>query len=121
MIPATRGDGPRGHPVRASIEAAPIVRARGARFGCGAPGMVRPGALGNPRNTEGMPMDRLNRLVMGGGLGLILAASGCRTPKSEVPLGRPIANDPGANPPVSFSSDPASLQIVPQASRPQNV
>jgi len=58
-------------------------------------------------------MDRLKTRVLGGGLGLILAATGCRSPKSEVPLGRAAVKDASAMPPVQFSSEPAQSQAPP--------
>ena len=52
-------------------------------------------------------MDRLKYARwFGTGLGLILAASGCKTPRSEVPPGRPYLNDGRQAPPVGFSSEP---------------
>lgn len=66
-------------------------------------------------------MERLNRklnrarVLLGCGLGLIVATSGCRTPRSEVPPGPPIMKEPttsassGMGPgtaPVGFGSDP---------------
>ncbi len=64
-------------------------------------------------------MDRLNRLVLGGGLGLLLAASGCRTPRSEVPAGPPLVKDPtAATTPVGFGSDPAQTAMPPSMGQP---
>src|SRR4051794_6033897 len=54
-------------------------------------------------------MDRPYRsLFVAGGLGLILAASGCRSPRAEVPPGRQYMNDGRQVPPVGFSSTPHS-------------
>ena len=53
-------------------------------------------------------MVRLNGLVIGGGLGLVLVVSGCHGPQSEVPIGRSISKEAAsATPPVQFSTDPA--------------
>ena len=62
-------------------------------------------------------MDRLKTLALGGGLGLILAATGCRTPKSEVPTGRTTVKDAATMPPVQFSSEP-SQQVAPPSMSP---
>jgi hypothetical protein len=52
-------------------------------------------------------MDRLNRsLFVACGFGLMLSASGCRSPRSEVPPGRQYQNDGREVPPVGFSASP---------------
>ncbi len=50
-------------------------------------------------------MDRLNRILTGCGLTLLLAAGGCRSTQPEVPPGRAYNNDGRQNPPIGFSSD----------------
>ena len=61
-------------------------------------------------------MDRLTNLALVGGFGLILAATGCRSPKSEVPLGRAVVKDPAAMPQVQFSSQPSTSTAPPSMS-----
>jgi hypothetical protein len=51
-------------------------------------------------------MDRLNRILTGCGLTLMLAAGGCRSTQPEVPPGRPYSSDGRQAPPIGFSSDP---------------
>jgi hypothetical protein len=52
-------------------------------------------------------MDRLNHsLVATCGLALVLAATGCRSTRSEVPPGRQYMNDGRQIPPVGFSAEP---------------
>ena len=62
-------------------------------------------------------MDRLNRSLACCGLVLILAASGCRTPRPEVPPGHAFANDGAQAPPVRLSSEPPPA-IGPGAASP---
>ncbi len=51
-------------------------------------------------------MDRQTRRLAGCGLMFVLAASGCRSTRSEVPPGRQYAGDGRQVPSVGFSSDP---------------
>jgi hypothetical protein len=51
-------------------------------------------------------MDRLKLTLTGCGLAVLLAASGCRNLRSEVPPGRPFSSDANQAPTVGFSSDP---------------
>lgn len=58
-----------------------------------------------------MPKERLTRTLLGCGLGLLLAAPGCRTPNDKVPPARPYesqaagaAGAPGTT--VGFTQDP---------------
>jgi hypothetical protein len=44
------------------------------------------------------------------GLGLVCAAGGCRSPRSEVPPGRAYTNDGRQVPPIGFGSDPHPAQ-----------
>ncbi|HEV3168270.1 MAG TPA: hypothetical protein VGZ22_29975 [Isosphaeraceae bacterium] len=55
-------------------------------------------------------MDRLDRSLLAFGLGVILAASGCRSPRSDVPPGREYMKDGRQVPAVGFSSDPRHPQ-----------
>jgi hypothetical protein len=50
-------------------------------------------------------MDRLPRPFVACGLGLLLAASGCRATRTEVPPGRPFAGDGQQRKAIEFSSD----------------
>ena len=49
-------------------------------------------------------MDRLPRPFVMVGLGLLLATTGCRSTRSEVPPGRPFAKDGQQRPAIEFSS-----------------
>jgi hypothetical protein len=49
-------------------------------------------------------MDRLPRSVIACGLGLLLAATGCRSTRVEVPPGRPFTKDGQQRPAIEFSS-----------------
>jgi hypothetical protein len=55
-------------------------------------------------------MDRLVRILAGGGLAgalaLVVCVSGCRSMRSEVPPGKPYPTHGGTPPTVGFSSDP---------------
>ena len=51
-------------------------------------------------------MDRQTRRLAGFGLMFVLATSGCRSTRSEVPPGRQYSGDGRQVPPVGFSSDP---------------
>jgi hypothetical protein len=51
-------------------------------------------------------MDRLNRILAGCGLMVLMAAGGCRSTHPEVPPGRPYTSDGRQLPPIGFSSDP---------------
>src|SRR5207248_3121229 len=62
------------------------------------------------QGREGVPMDRLNRSLIACGLGLILAASGCRSPRSDVPPGRQYMKDGREVAPLGLSSDPRQPQ-----------
>ena len=62
-------------------------------------------AYTQPENG-GSPMDRQTRRLAGFGLMFVLAASGCRSTRSEVPPGRQYSGDGRQVPPVGFSSDP---------------
>ncbi len=50
-------------------------------------------------------MDRLPRPFFACGLGLILAATGCKATRPEVPPGRPFANNGQQRKAIEFSSD----------------
>ena len=50
-------------------------------------------------------MDRLPRPFVACGLGLLLAATGCKATRPEVPPGRPFANDGQQRKAIEFSSD----------------
>ena len=50
-------------------------------------------------------MDRLPRPFVACGLGLLLAAAGCRSTRSEVPPGRPFAKDGQQRKAIEFSSE----------------
>lgn len=50
-------------------------------------------------------MDRLPRTFVTLGLGLLLAGSGCRATRNEVPPGRPYAKDGQQRKAIEFSSD----------------
>lgn len=58
-------------------------------------------------------MGRLNRGMLGGGLALIVAATGCRSPRSDVPPGPPIAKESTLPEPVGFGSDPHANNLPP--------
>lgn len=68
-------------------------------------------------------MDRLNRsmTLMACGCGLLLAATGCRSTRPEVPPGRPYSRDGRQQAPIGFSTDPhplngaAGANIMPDA------
>ena len=53
-------------------------------------------------------MDRLKLTLAGCGLAVLLAGTGCRNLRSEVPPGRAYGSEAGQTqtPPVGFSSDP---------------
>jgi hypothetical protein len=55
-------------------------------------------------------MDRLRRVLTGGTLvmvlGTVVAASGCRSMRSEVPPGKPYSTTGGTPPALGFNSDP---------------
>jgi hypothetical protein len=55
-------------------------------------------------------MDRLRRVLTGGTLvmmlGTVVAASGCRSLRNEVPPGKPYSTTGGTPPSVGFNSDP---------------
>lgn len=51
-------------------------------------------------------MDRLKLSVAGCGLAALLAATGCRSMRNEVPPGRPYSAETQPSPAVGFSSDP---------------
>jgi hypothetical protein len=51
-------------------------------------------------------MDRQTRRLAGFGLMFVLATSGCRSTRSEVPPGRKFSGDGREIPSVGFSSDP---------------
>jgi hypothetical protein len=57
-----------------------------------------------------MSMDRLRRLLTGGTLvmvlGPVIAASGCRSMRNEVPPGKPYSTTGGTPPSIGFNSDP---------------
>jgi hypothetical protein len=56
-------------------------------------------------------MDRLSRWLLAPcGLGLILAASGCRSTKSDVPPGPKFGASGAQSPPVAFSHDATPAQ-----------
>jgi hypothetical protein len=70
-----------------------------------------PGGVGyEGRDEEIMSMDRLRRVLTGGTLvivcGTVIAASGCRSTRNEVPLGKPYSTTGGAPPTIGFNSDP---------------
>ena len=50
-------------------------------------------------------MDRLSRPFVAFGLGMLLAAAGCKATHSEVPPGRPFAKDGQQRKAIEFSSD----------------
>ena len=58
-------------------------------------------------------MGRINRMFLGCGLGLLLAASGCRSPRSDVPPGPPIAKETLPPAQVGFGSDPHPNNLPP--------
>src|SRR5262249_37932132 len=64
--------------------------------------------LGIQGNAEDKPMDRLTRSLTGSAIALLLVShfSGCRTPRHEVPPGRPFSGDGKQAPPIEFSSAP---------------
>jgi hypothetical protein len=55
-------------------------------------------------------MDRLNRVIAGGSLaivlGIVVSAGGCRSARNDVPPGKPYSATGGTPPTVGFSSDP---------------
>src|SRR6476661_8377296 len=57
-----------------------------------------------------MSMDRLRRVLTGGTLvmvlGTMVAASGCRSMRNEVPPGKPYSTTGGTPPGLGFNSDP---------------
>jgi hypothetical protein len=55
-------------------------------------------------------MDRLGRIIAGGSLalGIMAAASGCRSMRNDVPTGKPYSTSGANNSPVGFNSDPRS-------------
>jgi hypothetical protein len=54
-------------------------------------------------------MDRLTRTLAGCGLVTLLAVTGCRSTRSEVPPGPPYTKDGKQVPPIGFNSDPHPL------------
>ena len=56
-------------------------------------------------------MDRLKFTLAGCGLAALMAASGCRNLRSEVPAGRPYSSDGRQMPSVGFSSDPHPMVV----------
>ena len=67
-------------------------------------------------------MDRLPRPFVACGLGLLLAAAGCKSTRNEVPPGRPFAKDGQQRKAIEFSSDghPVSAAAGP-AAMPNNL
>jgi hypothetical protein len=55
-------------------------------------------------------MDRLRRVLTGGTLvmmlGTVIAASGCRSLRNEVPPGKPYSTTGGTPPSIGFNTDP---------------
>jgi hypothetical protein len=74
--------------------------------------------VGRQENEEVKSMDRLNRVIAGAGLaivlGMVVSAGGCRSARNDVPPGKPYSVTGGTPPTVGFSSDPhASTSIGP--------
>jgi hypothetical protein len=67
-------------------------------------------------------MDRLPRPFVACGLGLLMAAAGCRATRTEVPPGRPFATDGNQKKAIEFSSEghPISAAAGP-AAMPNNL
>jgi hypothetical protein len=57
-------------------------------------------------------MDRLPRSFVACGLGLLMAAAGCRSTRNEVPPGRPFAKDGQQRKAIEFSQDPHPLSAA---------
>ena len=55
-------------------------------------------------------MDRLKRVLTGGTLvmvlGTVIAAMGCRSPRNDIPPGKPYSTTGGTPPALGFNSDP---------------
>jgi hypothetical protein len=55
-------------------------------------------------------MDRHNRVLVGGCValffGFVVAGSGCRSMRNDVPPGKPYSTTGGSPPPIGFNSDP---------------
>jgi hypothetical protein len=55
-------------------------------------------------------MDRHNRVLVSGSLavllGFLIAGSGCRSMRNDVPPGKPYSTTGGSPPPLGFNSDP---------------
>lgn len=117
---ATADDGSPGTaPTTRPATALPVVPAPDP-----APASLAPGRVAVPWMMRCTPMERPARSMSlaACGLGLILASTGCRSTRPEVPPGRAYAADGRKKPAIGFSTDPhpidgaASAGIVPETS-----